>query len=204
MFSSILNQPARRLEREMHEMYTEMLSAFCAMTQREARKTVSEAIRMCKRQGKIDRTLNLPGNYGDLMLKAAAAGEPKSVRIVQKARRERATDEDIRWWWNLPDLSRRMMIWSESCFRYAAFLGYLDEGLSAEEAAKRVHNLFPTYGDPDDTTKLSGEDRPLPYELKDRVNVFKERMGALYIAAQVQRFSSYNAFVRWAIAQGWI
>src|SRR5205807_3301252 len=128
-------------------------------------------------------TADLPETFGDRLVEAAHIGEPKSQRIVQKARREGATDDDIREWWNLPDVSRRMVIWSENLFRYSVFLHATHEdGLSAEDAAARVHRMFPIYGDPEDTSKLSGENRPIPHELRGRVDSYKQAQGAQHIA----------------------
>ena len=44
-------------------------------------------------------------------------------------------------------------------------------GEDKNEAAAHVRKIHPMYGDPDDTRHTAGDDRPLPYELKDRVNI---------------------------------
>lgn len=79
-----------------------------------------------------------------------------------------------------------------------------DEGLTSKDAAARVHKMFPMYGDPDDTSILSGENQPLPHELRGRVDSYNQVHGAEYIADQVKNFSSYNAFVRHAVEAGMI
>ena len=129
-------------------------------------------------------------------------GEPKIKRIVDKARHEGATDDDIKEYWNLPDLSRRMVVWSENNFRYLAFTQAKDDGLSTDDAAAGVHKMFPIYGDPEDTSKLSGDNRPIPPELRGRVDLHRQARGAKYIADQVNNFSSYNSYVRHAIQNG--
>lgn len=194
---------ASQLQRELQEIYTQMLCRVAGYTPTQADQTVSEAIATCKKQGKAEGTSDLPEDFGNRLIEAARMGEPKSKRIVEKARREGATDDDIKEWWNLPDLSRRMVLWSENTFRYSVFLHAMnDDGLSAEKAAARVHKMFPIYGDPEETSTLSGENRPLPHELRGRVDAYKQLYGAEYIAEQVKKYHSHNAFVRHAVQKG--
>ena len=190
-------------ERQLHQLYAQMLGGLAGCTPEEADQMVSEAIAACKKQGKAQGKYDLPEDYGDRIVEAARIGEPKSRRIVERARQEGASDDDIKEWWNLPDLSRRMVIWSENIFRMSVFRHARSvDGLSAEQAAARVHKMYPSYRNPGDTTKLSGENRPLPHELRGRVDAYKQHHGAAYIAQQVDGFLSYNAFVRHAIREG--
>lgn len=205
LFSRLFGGQNTAIERELHELYTRMLESRLGWTPSEATRAVSGAIAACKREGKAEGTADLPEDFGDVLIVAAGSGEPKSKRIVDKARREGATDDDIREWWNLPDIARRMVLWSENIFRLAVFThGKEEDGLSPEQAAARVHKMYPIYGDPEDTSKLTGENRPLSHELRGRVDSYQQVHGAEYIAEQVKRFSSYNAFVRHAIRQGMI
>lgn len=204
-FSRLFRGGQSRLERQLHDLYVAMLCGLAGFTARKAEQAVSEALAMCKQQGKAEGTADLPNGFGDRLVEAARMGDPKSKRIVEKARREGATDDDIKEWWNLPDLCRRMVLWSEDLFRYTVFLHAKDDdGLSAEEAAARVHRMFPIYGNPEDTSKLSGENRPLSHELRGRIDAYKQVHGADFISKQVENFPSYNAFVRQAIKTGMI
>lgn len=204
-FSRFLGGRQSKLERELHDMYANMLCTVAGYQPAQAEQTVSEAIAMCKQEANAEGTANLPEGFGDRMIEAASIGEPKSKRIIDRARQEGATDDDIREWWNLPDLCCRMVVWSENLFRTSVFLSAIeDDGLSAEDAAARVHQIFPLYGDPEDTSKLSGDNRPIPHELRSRVESYHQMRGAEYIADQVKGFSSYNAFVRHAIQEGLI
>ncbi len=76
------------------------------------------------------------------------------------------------------DLDRRLMLEDDNIHRVAVFTHALQQSLTPQEAAARVWKHFPNYGDPSDASIASPEDRPLPYELKDRVNRWleKERM----------------------------
>ena len=203
LFSRLLGKRQSAIERELYDMYVQMLCMVAGYSPADAKQTVSEAITMCKQQGAAEGTADLPKDFGNRMIEAARMGESKSQRIVDKARREGATDDDIKGWWNLPDLCRRMVLWSEDTFRYAVFLHAIKEdGLSHEDAAARVHKMYPIYGDPEDTSKLSGDNRPLPHELRGRVDSYKQVHGAEYIADKAKNFSSYNAFIRHAIQTG--
>jgi hypothetical protein len=68
-----------------------------------------------------------------------------------------------------------MIISCDNIFRIAGYEKLVDEGLSKDLAVKKLNKSFPYYGDPDDTTICSGEDRPLPYEIKDRANSYMIR-----------------------------
>lgn len=191
------------LEKELEDMYSAYLVQLpMGMTAEEARTSVRDAIKGCKEQAIKEGTANWSENMGDLLLEAAQVGHEKYKKIVEKARGEGATDEDIREFWNLSDLQRRMVMWSENVFRYSNFLSFRDQGLSADEAMAETRRMFPMYGDPDDTTHTSGDDRPLPHELRGRVDGYRQKIGAVLIREKVKGFTTYNAFVREEIRMG--
>lgn len=66
----------------------------------------------------------------------------------------------------------------------------------------QVRRIVPMYGDPDDERHASGEDRPLPHEVRGRVDRYREKYGAVYIADRVKKYTTYNAFVRHEIRKG--
>lgn len=103
---------SQSIERELEEMYSQMLSQLpTGMSLEQARKEVRKAIIVCKEQAMKEGTSDLPDNFGNLLIQAAESGDPKAKKIVDKARKEGATDEDIREFWNLNDLQRRMVLW---------------------------------------------------------------------------------------------
>lgn len=204
LFSRLFGGQAA-IERQLRDWYAQMLSAVPGYTARQAEQQASEMIALCKQQGKAEGTTDLPADFGDRILQAARFGEAKSRRIVERARREGATDDDIREWWNLGDLARRMVLLSEDTFRISVFMhASEDDGLSPEDAAARVHKMFPIYGDPEDTSTLTGDNRPLPHELRGRIDAYRITKGAEHVKEQVKYFQSYNAFVRHAIRNGLI
>ena len=89
--------------------------------------------------------------------------------------------------------------------RIAMFMHHLDQGISQEEAGVKVKKFRPMYGDPSDTSKSSGDDRPLPFELKDRIDRYIEmcrEQGADSFKADLEASSSFNALVRLEMRNG--
>lgn len=202
-FSKWFTASATNLESELEEVYSQMLSRLpTGMTLKQARKQVKEAINACKEHARKEGTANLKPNFGDILIKAAASGEESAKRIVNKARKDGATDEDIRELWNMDDLQKRMIVWSENTFHYASFIEFKKNGLNDDEAMVEVRKMFPMYGNPDDTRHSSGDDRPLSHALRGRVDAFREKKEALYIKTKVEEYSSYNAYVREEIRNG--
>jgi len=80
------------------------------MTLEHARGEVRKAIELCKEQAIKEGTVGLPNNYGDLLIRDAESGDLNAKKIVDKARKEGAIYKDIREFWNLNDLQRRMVI----------------------------------------------------------------------------------------------
>jgi hypothetical protein len=190
------------IERELEETYTAFQQDLLGVPPAEARKLVRDVIASCKQKGQEEGTGNLREDFGDFLILQAREEMPVAARIVTKARNEGAKDDDISEWWNLHDLQRRMVLWSEEVFRYANFLSFLDQGMDADEAMRRVRYMFPMYGDPNETTHVSGEDRLLPHELRGRVDRYREKHGAEAILKWSSSFSTFNAFIRSEIKKG--
>jgi len=203
------------IEKDLKEIYSEMLSQLSTgMTFKQARKEVKAAIQLCKEQAKKEGTTDLPDNYGDLLIKGAESGEPTAKRIVDKARGEGATNEDIREFWNLNDLQRRMVIWSENLHRVAMAASLLkplwESGQHSEDEEEKVaatiRKTFPMYGDPDNTSVTSGDDRPLPHELRGRVDRWRIKIineeGEDILREKISKYSTFNSLIREEIRKG--
>lgn len=191
------------VELELQEMYVPMLQMM-GMPATEAKHTFEEMIKRAKAESEHEGTGNLPADFGDLLLKR----EPEDVNVqdmLDKKRREGVTDDDIRWWWNMHDIERRIMLQFDEISRFALYSKHLEAGLSRDEASREVRKIFPFFGDPNDTQHASGEHRPLPCELKDRINTYIQRRTQTdrsSFQAELRVYSSCNALLRSEMSKG--
>ena len=152
--------------------------------------------------------------YGKQILEAARSGQEPLRSIVNTARQEGAEDEDIEEWWDFPEKFRQSIMISENTFRLAMFRQLQKEGKSTEEAAIMVKKTFPIYGrtgieeeeKPDAAAckrlGLTEKSRMLPPELRGRVDIYREKIGAQKILSLAKEYESYNAFLRGKIKEG--
>lgn len=192
------------LEKGLEKVYVQMFQTTEGMSFSEARDTVRMMLKDAKKESEKEGTAHLPHNFGDILLEKESTDEGIQSMLT-KLRQEGVRDEDIRFWWNRDDLERRMMQQEDFMSRFSLFLKLRDQGLSPKEAAKGVAKRFPVFGDSDDATLGSGEDRPLPHELKDRVNIWIQRR----CGSDPERFekaigysTSVNSLIRKGIERG--
>ncbi len=96
------------------------------------------------------------------------------------------------------------MIEDDNWSGFALFLKLKEDCLNEEEAGKRVKKSCPIFGDPDDA-HVTGEDRPLPHELKDRINIYVEKRSQTdpeKLKKEIEGSSSFNALIRKEIKNG--
>ncbi len=156
-------------ESELEELYVNMYVSVKGLSPSEARETIRTFIQQAKEEAQKEGTADLPQNFGDELL-ARESTDEKTRAMLSAKRKEGVSDEDIRWWWNMPDLERRLMLKDDASSRIAAFMHHREQDMSREVAVVKVKKSHPIYGDPNDTSKSSGDDRPLPFELKDRID----------------------------------
>jgi len=125
--------------------------------------------------------------------------------MLKKKRDEGVRDEDIRWWWNMNDIERRMMLKNDEISRLALFMkeresnSTITEELSIKKAGNEVRKFHPIYGNPKNTTHAKGNDRPLPAELKDRINIYVEKRfksNPEKYKKDIESSSTFNALIR--------
>lgn len=153
---------------------------------------------------KESKKINLPPNAGDLILEKEKNDE-NTHRVLEKKRREGVRDEDIKWWWNLNGVERMIMLKVDEFHRMALHIKCREEdGLSIEQTAEQVKKYHPIYGNPEDTTHTQGDDRPIPEELKDRINIYIEKQGVGNpgFKKQIDSSSTLNALIRKEIRAG--
>jgi len=204
------------IEKQLLELYTQM---FIEMNLPDAKATAKDMLDRAIEKSKKEGTYYLPNNFGDIILGIEAAEQPiteKMAEIFRKTlpqkKEEGVRDEDIRWWWNLNDVERKMMLSMDDFHRLSLFINEINNGKTPEEAGRimwKAHPMY-TYGDPNTRPKqspfdLKREDFPLPVELKDRVNRYIEKRlkdDPENIKKDLEGFSTFNAFVRKEIKAG--
>ncbi len=152
--------------------------------------------------------------YGKQILEAARTGQEPLRSIVNTARQEGAKDEDIVEWWDFTEKFRQSITIRENAFRLAMYRQLQEEGKSTEDAAIKVKKTFPIYGrtgieeeEKQDAAAfkrlgLTEKSRMLPPELRGRVDIYREKMGAQKILSLAKEYESYNAFLRDKIKKG--
>lgn len=184
-----------RLQREYAAGFQAM-----GMNSREAANMAQGMLTQAKEEVRRRGWAEQGPNYGDWLLQQESvdANIHAAVEVLHK---EGVTDQDIRWWWNMPPLERVMVEKVDELNRSAAFLALLKKGLRPEQAAQRMWQSHPKFGNPQEALS---EDRPLPIELKGRIVAFIERhYGAPEVMRQLtEQASSFNALVRSQILLG--
>jgi len=192
------------IEKKLEEIYIPMFRATMGMSSSQAKSTFHQLLKQEKADSEMAGTSNLPSNYSDIRLeKESTDKEIKS--ILTKLRNEGVRDEDVRWWWNMHDLERRMMVAVDEISRMALFTKLIEDGRTPEEASKQVRKAFPMFGDPDDTTHVTGKDRLLPIELKDRINIYVQERSLKdpeQFKKDIEESATVNALIREEIAKG--
>jgi len=186
------------IEKQLEALYVPMFQTMKGMTLTQAKSTFRDMIKKAKEESLKEGTSKFPQNFGDILLEKESTN-PHFKSMLTKKRSEGVRDEDIRWWWNMHDLERRMMIEDDNWSGFALFLKLKEDGLSEEEAGKRIKKSRPIFGNPDDTSTSTGEDRPLPFEFKDRMNIYIQKRSQTDIEKlknEIAESSSFNALIR--------
>jgi len=171
------------IENEILRIYSQMLMAHYQLSEAEAEKSVTDMLDKCVELSKSARTYDLPNNLGNIVVGDDNTTDSRISAIADFVK-ERLPDtegvrkEDIREFWNLNDIERRILIEFDEHIRMAAMLELLSDGKTTDEATEKIFKSYPIYGDPNDTSKRTGDDRPLPPELKNRVNKYIENEAA--------------------------
>jgi len=206
-----------QIEKELERIYVPMLTAV-SPNRGEAKKRfnqiLEEAKIKCKEYGitenrnwsenliKLMNSTNTQINIEDKFFKDRVDYYKKYIDVRKK---EGVIESDIRSWWDLHYLERAFIQELDNSFRLVAALINREKGLSGEESAKLIRRIFITYGDPNDTSHAIGDNRPLPYELKDRINKYIEkrtRENPTAFKNEIQNYETYNALIRAEIKKG--
>ena len=189
-----------RLEKQLIPVFQIMMR----LSDSEAKNLFKKMIKQAKKESQQEGTCKLPINYGDILIEKESLDE-KTKTFLDKRRKEGVTDQDIIWWWNMHDLERRMLMKIADYHRMIMYLHTLDQGMSQNVAANKVKKYHPIFGDSENESIDSGADRPLPHELRDRIDIYIERRcknDPEKYKTDIAVSSSFNALVRKEIARG--
>jgi hypothetical protein len=204
MWSTAFETPPAR-EEQIQDQYVSIFQKILGMSPSQAKTTIRDIIEEAKEESLKEDTPGLPQNVGDFLLEKESSDE-KIRSILAKKRREGVRDPDIRWWFNMHDFEIRILLKVDDVNRHALFAKFREQdGLSEDKAAKGVRKSYPLFGDPDDTTHTTGEDRPLPYELKDRIKRYVEKRMQTdpeTFKKEIEQSSTFNALIREEVRKG--
>ena len=192
------------IEKQLEDYYMSVFQPD-GFSSSEAQNIVRDLLKLAKEECQQEDTLkNLPQNFGNILLERESTVE-EIKSMLAKRRKEGVRDEDIRWWWNMHPLERKMMLKFDDVNKLSVFTRIRkEEGLNEEEAAKKVRKFHVIYGEPDDTAHTVGDDRPLPEELKDRIDIYieKQTTNQEKYKKEIEESSTLNALLRKEIKKG--
>ena len=193
------------LEHKLEELCSASIRELMGVSPAQAEDIARQLMAQAKVESRAERSSELPPHFGDSLLEKESIDESVKLMLTKK-RSEGVRDEDIRWWWNMHDIERRMMVKFDDWSKLTLFIKFREEnGYGPDMAMVRVRKLFPIFGDPEDTTHASGQDRPLPYELKERINAyieFRSKTNPKALEQDLERYTSCNSLIREEIDRG--
>ena len=193
------------IEKKLEDIYTPKLKEVMGMSPSDAKRVFRDLIEKAKEESQEEGTSNLPEDFGDILLEKESTDEKIRSWLAMK-RNEGVRDEDIREWWNMHDLERRILLGFDEMTRFVQFskFGWKDR-LYEKGVETGGGRFFPIYGDPNEPSHITGDDRPLPYELKNRVNRYLDKRAHIdpgQFKRDVERSSTLNAFIRKEVQRG--
>lgn len=179
-----------------------------------SKKLLDDSIKESKETGLYD----LPLNFGDIILGNASANDINVERLAEIIRKslpqkkdEGVQNEDVRLYWNLPNVERVLANKEDDFHKTALSISTFESSTKTsqeeiiEEVVETIKKVHPVYGDSDDNSTSDGDDRPLPFELKHRINkhIMKRAKNDPHdYKKEVNQSSTFNAYVRKQIRTG--
>jgi len=192
------------IEKHVEDRYVFIFQEIVGMSPSQAKSAFHNIVQEAKKEYLKEGYPDLTDNVGDFIL-AKESSDEKIRSIVAKKRNEGVRDQDIRWWFNMRDLETRILLKVDDISIRSLFVKLRERGISEDEAVKEIRKRYPLFGDPDDTSQSAGEDRPLPYELKNRINSFVQKRlqkDPETFKNEIEGSSTFNALVREELKKG--
>lgn len=196
-----------QLENDLKIFYSKLLQINFAFSQKDADLSALKLIEKAKKESEKGTTKDTPKNFGDTVLNLERIGDVNVCLNLQELRNEGVTDEDIRKWWNISDLERQCVRQFSDFQNLTMYLKVKEEENLNDPAiiVKKARKFCPIFGRPVDTEHTLGVDRPIPYELGERVfRYMRKKFPALIFQYpdELVFSSSCNAFLRNEIKKG--
>jgi len=193
------------MEGQLEPQYVSFFQESMSMPEEVAREIFKSFVEEQREAARREGTDRFPEFFGEILLEREQTDEEVRNAFAPK-RADGVADDDIVLWWNMHDLERRMICKVDEMNRILLFEKLVQgSGLPEPEAARMVAKRFPVYGDADHLVLETDDDRPLPFELKWRVNRYiTERAEAdpEGFQEEVEASTSLNAVLREAVRQG--
>jgi hypothetical protein len=191
-------------EKRLEPHYISFFQESMGMPEEVAREIFKTVAKEQKEAAAREGTDRIPVLFGDILLEREQTDDRVRSAFAPK-RAEGVTDEDIAFWWNMHDLERRLISKIDEMNRIVLFEKLVKDGATEPDAARLVAKRFPVYGDPEHLVLGTDDDRPLPFELKWRVNRYltdKANADPDKFHEEVEASTSLNALLRRALRQG--
>lgn len=193
------------IEKRLEPQYVSFFQETMSMPEEVAHEIFKALAQQQTEAARNEGTDRFPESFGDILLEREKTDEKVRDAFASK-RAEGVTDEDIALWWNMHDLERRMICKVDEMNRILLFEKLLQQnGVTELEAARMVAKRFPVYGDPSHLVLDNDDDRPLPFELKWRVNRYlakRTKANPDKYQEEIEASTSLNALLRNALRRG--
>jgi hypothetical protein len=193
------------IEKQLEPQYVAFFQKFMSMPEEIAHEVFRAFVQDLKEAARREGTDQLPESFGDILLEKEKTDDTVRNALAPK-RVDGVTDEDIALWWNMHDLERRLICKIDEMNRILTFDNLVQaKGVAEPEAARIVAKRFPVYGDREHLVLGTDDDRPLPFELKGRINryiVESTERDTEAFQKEVEASTSLNALLRIALRQG--
>lgn len=191
-------------ERELEAIYYNVLLNYPLFNCNpgNAKSLAREVLALGKERAKEER--GLPERFGDFILQRQDS-DSHARQMLETRRSDGVTDRDFLWWWNQSALERGVMLAFDDIMRVTLWQELRTEsGLTEEQATAEVRKRVVNYGNPGGTSSEPGDDRPIPFELKDRVNrwLYLHAKQPEELATKMAKTSSMNALIRAELRAG--
>jgi len=144
---------------------------------------------------------------GDQFARRIADREPLATDLFRRAYAEGVTLDDVRQHYNLGEAALVKMEQEDEVARRAIYSHWTKQGADAETAVQHALRDIAFFGNLNqaNATGLTGDDAPLPWELKRRVLAWlfrRQREDAAALERDAKAATSWNALVRSEIRAG--